>query len=138
MGSSVATLKPAVINKITAETTFEENEARDLYRLFRKLSIQRGKGKLRMGAIDFLRVFAGCFPKVDCQPFAELVFNYYDKDGSGDICFREFLFGLNEQLKTDSESKVSYAFNLMDKQHSGVITFDNVLETVTVRRKCNI
>ena len=135
MGSSVTTLKPVVINKITTETVFNENEARDLYRLYRHLSIQRGKGKLRMGAIDFLRVFVGCFPEVDCQPFAELVFNYYDKDRSGDICFREFLFGLNEQLKTDSDSKVSYAFNLMDKQHSGVITFDNVLETVKVRVK---
>ena len=132
MGNAPTKLNQAVIHEITEETNFTENEARDLYRLFREMALQGGRSGHRLNASDILRIFANSFPGMDCEPFASLVYAYYDKDCSGDIDFREFLGGLNDQLKPDLDNKAFYVFSLMDKKRMGSITYENILEVVAV------
>ena len=50
----------------------------------------------------------------------------YDVDGDGNISYEEFLRGMREELNDRKKGMVQRAFDMLDKDGSGVITFKDV------------
>eukprot|EP01039_Chlorochromonas_danica_P004573 gene4573-5013_t len=57
----------------------------------------------------------------------EQVFLYFDRDRNGFIDITEFLIGIRGDLNNRRKSLVQLAFNILDTDHSGVITVDEIL-----------
>ena len=57
-----------------------------------------------------------------------LLFGYFDRDKSGKISIEEFLRGLKTGMNYERKMLVRKAFNLLDKDASGVVTVDDILK----------
>ena len=71
------------------------------------------------------------FPKkVDVQGLMKA----YDIDGDGNIGYEEFIRGMREELSDRKKAMVERAFQMLDKDGSGVITFKDVEALYDVRQ----
>jgi len=72
----------------------------------------------------------GIFPKkTDIQGLMKA----YDIDGDGSVSYEEFLRGMREELSDRKKAMVERAFQMLDKDGSGVITFKDVSALYDVR-----
>lgn len=58
-----------------------------------------------------------------------LLFGYFDRDKSGRISIEEFLRGLKTGMSYERKMLVRKAFNLLDKDSSGIVTVDDILSS---------
>ena len=129
MGNKAATLRPDVLGDLQDTTAFTAEEIRDYYKRFLK---ECHGGSMTLSLEDFKTIYNEFFPEGDASTFAEHIFRNFDVDGNGKLDFREFLGGLNIQLKGTLEEKLGWAFHLYDIHGTGYITKDELLALVKV------
>jgi len=56
------------------------------------------------------------------------IFKFFDEDGSGTITYDEFLFGVRGEMNTRREQMVLLAFDVIDKDKSGIMDLDDITE----------
>ena len=56
------------------------------------------------------------------------LFKFFDEDSSGTITYDEFLFGVRGEMNTRREQMVLLAFDVMDKDKSGMLDLDDITE----------
>ncbi|XP_066839658.1 calsenilin isoform X3 [Anser cygnoides] len=69
-----------------------------------------------------------CLPSPDASAYAHFLFNAFDADGSGALCFEDFVGGLSVLLRGTVQEKLNWAFNLYDINKDGFITKEEMLE----------
>ncbi|XP_048784223.1 uncharacterized protein LOC125685307 isoform X1 [Lagopus muta] len=67
-------------------------------------------------------------PSPDSSAYAHFLFNAFDADGSGALCFEDFVVGLSVLLRGTAQEKLNWAFNLYDINKDGRITKEEMLE----------
>lgn len=103
---------------------------RSFGRIFRQLD---NNGNKKLDIAEFTEALAvfGLFPKkTDVQG----LFKAYDIDGDGNIGYEEFLRGMREELSERKKAMVQRAFDMLDKDGSGVITPKDVMTLYDVRQ----
>jgi Ca2+-binding EF-hand superfamily protein len=58
----------------------------------------------------------------------KMIFKFFDEDDSGTITYDEFLFGVRGELNTRREQMVLLAFDVIDKDKSGILDLDDITE----------
>ena len=55
------------------------------------------------------------------------IFKFFDEDGGGTITYDEFLFGIRGEMNERREQMVLLAFDVLDKDKSGVVDVDDIV-----------
>ncbi|ELK32254.1 Calsenilin [Myotis davidii] len=109
--------QPEGLEQLQAQTKFTKMELQSLYRGF--------KNECPSGLVDedtFKLIYAQFFPQGDATTYAHFLFNAFDADGNGAICFEDFVVGLSILLRGTVQEKLKWAFNLYDINKDGYIT----------------
>ncbi|XP_071883316.1 calsenilin isoform X2 [Anas platyrhynchos] len=135
--------QPEGLEQLQAQTKFTKKELQSLYRGFKSVSAQgrvSGSGRSPMGLtrcpllppqecpsgrVDeetFTLIYAQFFPQGDASAYAHFLFTAFDADGSGALCFEDFVGGLSVLLRGTVQEKLNWAFNLYDINKDGFIT----------------
>lgn len=104
------------------------NGIRTLGRLFRRMD---NNGNKKLDAQEFeqaLNEYGLFCKKTDIQGMMK----HYDVDGDGNISFEEFLRGLRDELTSRKKAMVEKAFVLMDKDNSGKINMQDIVQLYDV------
>ncbi|XP_040394463.1 calsenilin isoform X3 [Cygnus olor] len=115
--------QPEGLEQLQAQTKFTKKELQSLYRGF--------KSECPSGRVDeetFTLIYAQFFPQGDASAYAHFLFNAFDADGSGALCFEDFVVGLSVLLRGTVQEKLNWAFNLYDINKDGFITKEEMLE----------
>ena len=80
---------------------------------------------------EFREVYGTLFPG-DASNFADEMFRITDADGNGEVDFMEFVRGLCLCDSKDENEKIQIAFRLYDKDNSGTISRDEVMDLFEV------
>ena len=74
-------------------------------------------------------------------PFKELdddvvvqIFNAFDDNSSGEICFTEFLTAISISGKADPEQKLHLAFKMYDNNHNGQLEMNEIYSIMKALR----
>ncbi|XP_036162682.1 calsenilin isoform X4 [Myotis myotis] len=92
--------QPEGLEQLQAQTKFTKMELQSLYRGFKN---------------------------GDATTYAHFLFNAFDADGNGAICFEDFVVGLSILLRGTVQEKLKWAFNLYDINKDGYITKEEML-----------
>nr|KAF6269408.1 potassium voltage-gated channel interacting protein 3 [Myotis myotis] len=92
--------QPEGLEQLQAQTKFTKMELQSLYRGFKN---------------------------VNATTYAHFLFNAFDADGNGAICFEDFVVGLSILLRGTVQEKLKWAFNLYDINKDGYITKEEML-----------
>ncbi|XP_015417746.1 PREDICTED: calsenilin isoform X5 [Myotis davidii] len=114
--------QPEGLEQLQAQTKFTKMELQSLYRGF--------KNECPSGLVDedtFKLIYAQFFPQGDATTYAHFLFNAFDADGNGAICFEDFVVGLSILLRGTVQEKLKWAFNLYDINKDGYITTQEML-----------
>ncbi|KAI8825595.1 uncharacterized protein EV422DRAFT_513460 [Fimicolochytrium jonesii] len=110
MGNAASNLEDMVAN-----THFTAEEIQRLYKRFAKLD-KNGSGTLTKE--EFLAL-----PQVAANPLAQRLLAVFDRDGNGDVNFKEFILGLSAfSTKGNREEKLKFAFKIYDMDRDGFIS----------------
>ncbi|XP_009474640.1 PREDICTED: calsenilin-like, partial [Nipponia nippon] len=60
--------------------------------------------------------------------YAHFLFDAFDADRNGALCFQDFVIGLSVLLRGTVQQKLKWAFNLYDINKDGYITKEEMLE----------
>ncbi|XP_036291975.1 calsenilin isoform X2 [Pipistrellus kuhlii] len=96
--------QPEGLEQLQAQTKFTKMELQSLYRGFKNF-----------------------FPQGDATTYAHFLFNAFDADRNGAICFEDFVVGLSILLRGTVQEKLKWAFNLYDINKDGYITKEEML-----------
>uniref|UniRef100_A0A8B9SXT7 Potassium voltage-gated channel interacting protein 3 n=1 Tax=Anas platyrhynchos TaxID=8839 RepID=A0A8B9SXT7_ANAPL len=97
--------QPEGLEQLQAQTKFTKKELQSLYRGFKSWG----------------------HPGTPV-PTAHFLFTAFDADGSGALCFEDFVGGLSVLLRGTVQEKLNWAFNLYDINKDGFITKEEMLE----------
>lgn len=61
-------------------------------------------------------------------PEVNMIFKFFDEDGSGTITYDEFLFGVRGEMNERREQMALLAFDVIDKDKSGILDIDDITE----------
>nr|KAF6328864.1 potassium voltage-gated channel interacting protein 3 [Pipistrellus kuhlii] len=114
--------QPEGLEQLQAQTKFTKMELQSLYRGF--------KNECPSGLVDedtFKLIYAQFFPQGDATTYAHFLFNAFDADRNGAICFEDFVVGLSILLRGTVQEKLKWAFNLYDINKDGYITKEEML-----------
>ncbi|NWR82181.1 CSEN protein, partial [Centropus unirufus] len=117
--------QPEELEELLARTKFSKKELQSLYRGF--------KNECPSGLVDeetFKLIYSQFFPQGDATAYAHFLFDAFDADGNGAICFQDFAVGLSVLLQGTVQQKLTWAFNLYDVNKDGCITKEEMLEIV--------
>uniref|UniRef100_A0A8C6Z0U7 Calsenilin-like n=1 Tax=Nothoprocta perdicaria TaxID=30464 RepID=A0A8C6Z0U7_NOTPE len=117
--------QPEGLAQLQAQTKFTKAELQSLYRGF--------KAECPSGLVDqdtFKLIYSQFFPQGDAAAYAGFLFNAFDADGNGLICFQDFVAGLSVLLRGTVQEKLHWAFNLYDLNKDGRITKEEMLAIV--------
>ncbi|XP_044862609.1 calsenilin isoform X2 [Mauremys mutica] len=109
--------QPEGLEQLQELTKFTKKELQSLYRGF--------KNECPSGLVDedtFKLIYAQFFPQGDASMYAHFLFNAFDVDRNGAICFEDFVVGLSILLRGTVHEKLNWAFNLYDINKDGYIT----------------
>ncbi|XP_074784715.1 calsenilin isoform X2 [Athene noctua] len=67
-------------------------------------------------------------PLADASTYAHFLFDAFDADRNGALCFQDFVIGLSVLLRGTVHQKLKWAFNLYDINKDGYITKEEMLE----------
>ncbi|KFO79462.1 Calsenilin, partial [Cuculus canorus] len=115
--------QPEELEELLARTKFSKTELQSLYRGF--------KNECPSGLVDeetFKLIYSQFFPQGDANAYAHFLFDAFDADGNGAICFQDFAVGLSVLLRGTVRQKLTWAFNLYDVNKDGRITKTEMLE----------
>ncbi|KAK1332822.1 hypothetical protein QTO34_006353 [Cnephaeus nilssonii] len=135
--------QPEGLEQLQAQTKFTKMELQSLYRGFKNREesgwglgvAEAAEGDLLLqecpsGLVDedtFKLIYAQFFPQGDATTYAHFLFNAFDADGNGAICFEDFVVGLSILLRGTVQEKLKWAFNLYDINKDGYITKEEML-----------
>uniref|UniRef100_A0A8B9RRX4 Potassium voltage-gated channel interacting protein 3 n=1 Tax=Accipiter nisus TaxID=211598 RepID=A0A8B9RRX4_9AVES len=83
------------------------------------------------GLVDeetFKLIYSQFFPQGDASTYAHFLFDAFDADRNGALCFQDFVVGLSTLLRGTVHQKLKWAFNLYDINKDGYITKEEMLE----------
>jgi len=66
----------------------------------------------------------------DCSGLAEHVFRVFDRNGDGNIDFKEFVSYMSTISKGSVDDKLTAAFNVYDVNHNGFISREEMLQII--------
>lgn len=94
--------------------------ARGIVGLSRKFKIMDDNGNGALSVSEFQKAMREC--ALDLSPEdCSALFMYFDKDGSGDIDFEEFLQGVRGDMSARRRNLVNMAFDVLDIDGNGVL-----------------
>ncbi|KAM6369646.1 calsenilin isoform 2-T2 [Pluvialis apricaria] len=115
--------QPEGLERLLAQTKFTKKELQSLYRGF--------KSECPSGLVDeetFKLIYSQFFPQGDASTYAHFLFDAFDADRNGALCFQDFVIGLSVLLRGTVQQKLKWAFNLYDINKDGYITKEEMLE----------
>ncbi|XP_030365890.1 calsenilin [Strigops habroptila] len=115
--------QPEELEQLLARTKFSKRELRSLYRGF--------KSECPSGLVDeetFTLIYSRFFPQGDASTYARFLFDAFDADRNGALCFQDFVLGLSVLLRGTVQQKLRWAFNLYDINKDGCITKEEMLQ----------
>ncbi|XP_068012727.1 calsenilin-like [Melanerpes formicivorus] len=115
--------QPEALERLLARTKFSKQELQALYRGF--------KNECPSGLVDeetFKLIYSQFFPQGDASTYASFVFDAFDADGNGALCFQDFAVGLSVLLRGTVQQKLRWTFDLYDLNKDGCITKEEMLE----------
>ncbi|KAM9609664.1 calsenilin isoform 2-T2 [Morphnus guianensis] len=115
--------QPEGLEQLLAQTKFTKKELQSLYRGF--------KNECPSGLVDeetFKLIYSQFFPQGDASTYAHFLFDAFDADRNGALCFQDFVVGLSILLRGTVHQKLKWAFNLYDINKDGYITKEEMLE----------
>ncbi|KAM6369648.1 calsenilin isoform 4-T4 [Pluvialis apricaria] len=128
--------QPEGLERLLAQTKFTKKELQSLYRGF--------KSECPSGLVDeetFKLIYSQFFPQGDASTYAHFLFDAFDADRNGALCFQEMLEIMKsiydmmgrctQPTLRDSvpAEHVELFFQKMDRNGDGVVTFEEFLET---------
>ncbi|XP_053856514.1 calsenilin [Vidua macroura] len=115
--------QPEGLEQLLARTKFTKTELQSLYRGF--------KNECPSGLVDeetFTLIYSRFFPQGDASSYAHFLFNAFDADRNGALCFQDFAVGLSVLLRGTEQQKLKWTFDLYDVNKDGYITKEDMLE----------
>jgi Ca2+-binding EF-hand superfamily protein len=70
--------------------------------------------------------------KISCERMGALIFRIFDKKNTGTFNFERFLIAMWNILSFDEDDLASFAFQVFDTDHSGVLSMDEVNSIVNI------
>ncbi|XP_050190378.1 calsenilin isoform X2 [Myiozetetes cayanensis] len=109
--------QPEGLEQLLARTKFTKMELQSLYRGF--------KNECPSGLVDeetFTLIYSRFFPQGDATSYAHFLFDAFDADHNGALCFQDFAVGLSVLLRGTEQQKLKWAFDLYDVNKDGYVT----------------
>ncbi|XP_027527826.1 calsenilin-like isoform X2 [Neopelma chrysocephalum] len=128
--------QPEGLEQLLARTKFTKMELQSLYRGF--------KNECPSGLVDeetFTLIYSRFFPQGDASSYAHLLFDAFDADHNGALCFQDMLEIMKSiyammgpctepTLRASAPAQhMELFFQKMDRNGDGVVTFEEFLET---------
>ncbi|XP_063214586.1 calsenilin isoform X3 [Chroicocephalus ridibundus] len=128
--------QPEGLERLLTRTKFTKKELQSLYRGF--------KSECPSGLVDeetFKLIYSQFFPQGDASTYAHFLFDAFDADRNGALCFQEMLEIMKSiydmmgrcthpALQDSAPAEhVELFFQKMDRNGDGVVTFEEFLET---------
>ncbi|KAL9823469.1 calsenilin-like isoform 5-T5 [Geothlypis trichas] len=139
---------PEGLEQLLARTKFTKTELQSLYRGFKNVS--RGSRAPRppnpripgspaplsrqecpSGLVDeetFTLIYSRFFPHGDASSYAHFLFDAFDADRNGALCFQDFAVGLSVLLRGTEQQKLRWTFDLYDVNKDGYVSKEDMLE----------
>ncbi|XP_048146226.1 calsenilin isoform X8 [Corvus hawaiiensis] len=67
-------------------------------------------------------------PPADASSYAHFLFDAFDADRNGALCFQDFAMGLSVLLRGTEQQKLKWTFDLYDVNKDGYVTKEDMLE----------
>ncbi|XP_066193153.1 Kv channel-interacting protein 2-like isoform X2 [Sylvia atricapilla] len=115
--------QPEGLEQLLARTKFTKTELQSLYRGF--------KNECPSGLVDeetFTLIYSRFFPQGDASSYAHFLFDAFDADHNGALCFQDFAVGLSVLLRGTEQQKLKWTFDLYDVNKDGCVTKEDMLE----------
>ncbi|NWI92646.1 CSEN protein, partial [Pitta sordida] len=115
--------QPEGLEQLLARTNFTKTELQSLYRGF--------KNECPSGLVDeetFTLIYSRFFPQGDATSYAHFLFDAFDADCNGALCFQDFAVGLSVLLRGTERQKLRWTFDLYDVNKDGYVTKEDMLE----------
>ncbi|XP_062366516.1 calsenilin-like isoform X2 [Cinclus cinclus] len=115
--------QPEGLEQLLARTKFTKTELQSLYRGF--------KNECPSGLVDeetFTLIYSQFFPQGDASSYAHFLFDAFDADHNGALCFQDFAVGLSVLLRGTEQQKLKWTFDLYDVNKDGYVTKEDMLE----------
>ncbi|XP_039263497.1 A-type potassium channel modulatory protein KCNIP1-like isoform X3 [Styela clava] len=116
---------PHSLSSLTQTTKFTKEELKSMYRTF--------KNECPSGVVyedTFKSIYSQFFPSGDSNMYAHYLFNAFDDNQEGYICFEDFVMSLSSLLRGKFEEKLQWIFKLYDINHDGFITKEEMQDIV--------
>merc|ERR1712086_993364 len=118
MGMGASVVVDEDLAPICAKLNLTADQASKLHQKFQEIDVDGS------GVIDLDEFFA--FLSMEKTPFGVQLFSLIDENGSGEIDFNEFLVGLWNMCTFEDDCLVRFAFDLIDKDRSGLVDGEEV------------
>jgi Ca2+-binding EF-hand superfamily protein len=117
----------------TLRKSLKVHGAYGIFGLQRKFKIADDDGNKKLSAEEFKKMISE--HALSWQPAqVQLVYNYFDKDGSGEIDFNEFLVSVRGPLSHAREQLVLKAFKVLDASGDGVVDINDIKARYNAQR----
>ncbi|XP_067941390.1 calcineurin subunit B type 1 [Watersipora subatra] len=112
-------------------STFDSEEIRRLGKRFKKLDLDNS-GSLSVA--EFMSL-----PELQQNPLVQRVIDVFDRDGNGEVDFKEFIEGVSQfSVKGDKESKLKFAFKIYDMDKDGYISNGELFQVLKMMVGTNL
>ena len=113
--------------------TLRDRGAMGIFGLSKKFKIMDDDNSGYLNEAEFNKAMNECRMELTKQQLKHL-FRYFDKSDDGNISYDEFLTGIRGVLNRRRKAMVHLAFNILDKDSSGIIDMDDIIDVYDVSR----